>query len=253
MHTKSMSWGIAFLVSIFISTGDALSCEWPIGEFLYEIKRGSKHTGTLIITATKESNLCVLGIEEWIRDTSYCHRAKRKEIWQKDRLIWYESSTAGWCGFLASKFRPQSCTWNDDGSPIRIEATLDGNRIRVQRRNSAHFVPANILTMNFLNPALRKQQEEMQVLDAITGDTKSVKLQHLGRESIVFLGKQVEADHYLFIDDTGERDLWYDERGMWIKMFLRKDDVLFSLLPETTTVNRPPPTDMHRQCLRHLP
>jgi Domain of unknown function (DUF6134) len=260
-------WALA-VVLVTVTSHAAISDEWPIGLFQYEVRRSAERIGTHTVTATHDGERLVVNVTEWIEVKGwygrYCHRAKRREVWDEGKLLRYDSATVGSCSGLVwgwDHVRPhKSCVWGDDREPVRVTAHQNEGKLVIATQNLSAgarlmAAPDTTLSTNFLNPLIR-QEQQVQLLDPITGELRAMKILDVGEESIA-LHDQTVATHkyqYSYIDDREDiHYVWYNRDGVMVMMKHIKDDVIFTLIPVVGSPNQSGPPPMNEECAPDFP
>jgi hypothetical protein len=251
MRTAVMVVGITLLSF----TGSVMGQDWPIGTFYYEITRKNVHTGMHTIASKRQGEDVVVETEEWLEDTGYCHASKRTEVWRSGTLLTFESSTAGSCSGFVRLFRPSACPWDEFGDPLTVSVVRKGKILLKQvGQEKSQEISGEVLPVNFMNPALRGPDHVAQVMDPITGELESMMISHKGVEKLSIGGSSTDTERYLVqVPDGQDRHLWYDPRGVWVKMFLQRDAVTFAAADPATMKSAVTSFVGKSGCLRTLP
>ena len=243
----------ACITSLFVS-GTALSQDWPMGTFYYEITRSNDQIGIHKIVSKRQGEDVVVETEEWVDDTGYCRASKRKETWRHGTLAAFESSTAGSCSIFVRMARPSVCPWDEFGDPITVSLVRkDKALFKTFGSEKSQQISAEAVPTNFLNPALRGSDHIVQVISPITGELKSMIIANKGVETLSIGNKSEKTERYLVQDQDGHnRELWYDSRGVWIQMFLHGDAVTFAAANPAKMESELPSFVRRSDCLRGL-
>lgn len=233
MNTTSrmMRTGVMVVgITLMSFNGTVMALDWPIGTFYYEVTRKKDHTGILKIVANRRGEDVVVETEEWLDDTGYCHASKRREVWRGGTLVTFESATAGSCSGFVRLFRPSACPWDEFGDAITVSVIRKGKVLVKQiGQEQSEEISGETLPANFLNPVFRGADRIVQVMSPMTGELESMKISNKGVEELSINDTSIKTDRYLVqIQDSQDRELWYDTRGVWVKMFLQKDGVTFA-------------------------
>jgi hypothetical protein len=240
---------LAACLILFSPAFPAEASDWPTGTYVYQIRKGANPIGVQVVTSGERGGSFTVEVDEFVRATSYCHHSLRTEVWQGGRLISFVSLTAGKCGLLASVFRPWRCRWRGDGLPHRVEAVSEGGVLRVSGPSGMREGTPSLIPLNPFNPHLRGFERETEVLTAREGVTRKAWITFIGEENIELGDGSVrKALRYRYRDDRWFRELWYDERGLWLRMFI-PEDVTFTLLPGADPADHAPPPDVDPRCL----
>jgi len=242
-------------ITFLFSSGTALSQDWPMGTFYYEITRSNNQIGIHKIVSKRQGEDVVVETEEWVDDTGYCRASKRREMWRHGTLTAFESFTAGWCSIFVRMARPSMCPWDEFGDPITISLVRkDKALFKTFGSEKSQQISAEAVPTNFLNPAFRGSDHIVQVISPITGELKSMIISNKGVENLSIGNKSEKTERYLVQDQEGHnRELWYDSRGVWIQMFLHGDAVTFAAASPAKMESELPSFVRRSDCLRKLP
>ena len=251
MRTGVMVVGMT-LVSL---SGTVVALDWPIGTFYYEVTRKKDHTGILKIVSNRHGEDVVVETEEWLHDTGYCHASKRREVWRSGALVTFDSSTAGSCSGFVRLFRPSACPWDEFGDPITVSVVRKGKvLLREIGQEQSEQISGEAFPTNFLNPVFRGADRIVQVMSPMTGELESMKISNKGVEELSISDTSIKTERYLIqIRDSQDRELWYDTRGVWVKMFLQKDAVTFAAADPAKMESAVTSFVAKSGCLRTLP
>lgn len=242
-------------IIMFSFGGTALAWEWPIGTFYYKITRKTKHTGFMKIVSKREGDDVVAETEEWLDDTGYCHASKRREVWRSGTLISFESSTAGSCSGFVRLFQADACPWDEFGEPITVSIVRkDKALLETIGPEKVVEISGEAIPTNFLNPAFRGPDHTVQVISPITGEGESMIIENKGMDNLSIGNTSEKAERYVVQDQDGQnRELWYDIRGVWIRMFLQRHAVTFAAADPARTKSELTSFVNKSRCLRKLP
>ncbi|MFQ5846678.1 MAG: DUF6134 family protein [Candidatus Methylomirabilales bacterium] len=226
-----------------------------MGTFYYEITRKNNQTGIQKIVSTRQGEDVVVETEEWLDDTGYCRASKRREVWRHGTLTAFESFTVGWCSIFVRMARPSVCPWDEFGDPMTVSLVRKDNVLFKQfGSEKSQQISAEAVPTNFLNPVFRGSDHIVQVISPITGELESMITSNKGVENLSIENKSENAERYLVQDQDGHnRELWYDSRGVWIKMFLPDDGVTFAAASSARMDSELPSFVRRSDCLRKLP
>lgn len=235
--------------------GSAASRDWPIGTFYYEITRKNHRTGILKIVSKRQDEDVIVESEEWVEDTGYCRASKRKEVWRKGTLVGFESSTAGSCSPFVRMFRPGVCPWDEFGDPITISVVRkDQALFETIGSEKSREISGEAIPTNFLNPAFRGPDHTLQVISPVTGELESMIVANKGVDNLSIGNTSEKTERYVVqVQDGQDHELWYDMRGVWIKMFLHGDAVTFAAADPARMESESRSFVGKSGCLRKLP
>jgi hypothetical protein len=230
-------------------TSFAEAGDWSTGTFVYEIKRGDKPIGAYIVAVQESGGSFTVEIDEWIRDTSYCHRTRQEEVWKNRRLRSFQCLFAGQCGALARIFRPEVCKWMKGGPSHQVTAALKGDLLHISGPSGTMEAPSSVIPFNPFNPHLRDTEEKIEILVTPDGEIQEAWVSFIGEEQIELGDGTVKKSfRYRYRDEKWFKDLWYDERGLWLRM-QTTDDVTFTLMPGADPADYAPPAGADERCL----
>ena len=111
---------------------------------------------------------------------------------------------------------------NDDGTSKSVTARREGNRIKVTGgKKGPVTAAANIVPTTHWNPNQPLAPQTLDTLDGVLRDGPATKL---GVQKITAAGKQVDAEHYRYLGDLNNTEVWY-ANGRWVRMqFTSKKD-----------------------------
>jgi hypothetical protein len=134
--------------------------------------------------------------------TLYRFEQDRNELWRDGRLVSLETRT------------------NDDGDRFALTAWATDDGVQVNGRSFDGFVPADIMPTGFWD--IRTVQRK-QLLNSENGSLLDISATQIGEETVTAWGRPVRATHYRIDGDT-EKDLWYDETGIWVGLRMTASD-----------------------------
>ena len=241
-------------ITFLCLSGTAVSQDWPMGTFYYEITRNNNQIGIHTIVSKRQGEDVVVKTEEWVDDTGYCRASKRREMWRHGTLTAFESSTAGWCSIFVRMARPSVCPWDEFGDPITVSVVRKAKVLfKTVGSEKSQQISAEAVPTNFLNPAFRGSDHIVQVISPITGELKSMIISNKGVENLSIGNKSERTERYLVQDQDGHnRELWYDSRGIWIRMFLHGEAVTFVAASPAKMESELPSFVRRSDCLRGL-
>lgn len=153
--------------------------------------------GDLIVQTTFVVQVRLIGI------SVYSYRYQASDVWRD--------------GCLASL----RSTIDDDGKRLSVEATRDGERLRITGPKGVVMAPASIFPTHHWHPGVIGSS---QVLNTITGTVDRVVMVDHGPQAVAIgRGMTVTARKYAY---TGElsNEVWYDDGGRWVKMRFTAND-----------------------------
>jgi hypothetical protein len=259
LHRNTESWikagRLLFAsVTLLCVSDPASSQDWPLGTFYYEITRKNKQTGIQKIVSTRQGEDVVVETAQWVDDTGYCRVSKRREIWRNGTLAAFDSSTVGSCSVFVRMARPAVCPWDEFGDPITVSVVRKENVLfKTVGSEMSQQIVGEVIPMNFVNPVFRGSDHTIRVINSITGEIETMVVSHDGVEAVSIGNVSEKAERYLVQDQVGHhRNLWYDARGVWIKMFLPGEAVMFAVAGRAQMESALPSFVKKSDCLRAL-
>lgn len=134
--------------------------------------------------------------------TLYRFEQDRNELWRDGRLISLETRT------------------NDNGDRYALTAWATADGVQVAGRDFDGLAPADIMPTGFWD--IRTVQRTL-LMNSETGELMDVSVTRIGEETVTAWGRPVSATHFRVEGDT-EKDLWYDEKGVWIGLRMTASD-----------------------------
>lgn len=178
-------------------------------EIIFDIYRKEQLIGTHTVTFEEDGNtlrvfsksditIRILGLP------LYSFIYSSREIWQHGQLISIEAET------------------DDDGDKSSMRAQRHNGMLDVFSASTQSRVPGSIYPTTHWNSGVIGST---QILNTITGQINAITMQDLGIETVKTASGSRLARHYAYRGDL-ETDLWYDMKGLWVKMrFPGKDGV----------------------------
>ncbi len=242
-------------ITFLFLSGTALSQDWPMGTFYYEITRNNNQIGIHKIVSKRQGEDVIVKTEEWVDDTGYCRASRRREMWRHGTLTAFKSFTAGWCSIFVRMARPSVCPWDEFGDPITVSLVRkDKALFKTVGSGKSQQISAETVPTNFLNPVFRGSDHIVQVISPITGELKSMIISNKGVENLSIGNKSERTERYLVQDQDGHnRELWYDSQGVWIQMFLHSEAVIFAAASHAKMESELPSFVRRSDCLRKIP
>lgn len=171
----------------------------PSGSFIYQVTRQGdvigeqrltfEHQGgNLVVTTDAKIDVKLLGL------SLYGYDQHVEEVWSGGKLIGV-SSTA-----------------DDDGTPKKVEMTLQGNELTGNFNGKTRTAPLGVFPNSFWNEDSVKQ---VQILDTSRGKVRHVTVFDKGKVSLTLPYGVVSAHHYS-MDGEMKRELWYDDKGVLV-------------------------------------
>ncbi|MDJ0949781.1 MAG: DUF6134 family protein [Alphaproteobacteria bacterium] len=199
----TLSWKFtAAAMALWLLPGAGVAAEAPDGTFRYVVSH-SLHGDVGHLTNTIQRDGPELLVKTQLRITGkvlgiVVRRIEedRQEIWREGRLIAYESRADDNGEIVVTRGRAEGDAFVIDGSEGRVEA------------------PADLYTATAWSIGMVDARVLMGTKD---GDLNRVTITAVGTDPIEVAGRQVPARLYHVRGDT-ERDLWFDSRGVPLKI-----------------------------------
>lgn len=144
--------------------------------------------------------------------TLYRFEQDRNELWRDGDLISLETRT------------------NDDGDRFALTAWATPDGLQINGREFDGLAPADIMPTGFWDI---RTVERTQLLNSEDGGLLEIAVTRIGVETVTAWGRPVRASHYRIDGDT-EKDVWYDESGIWVALQMTASDgstIEYRLLP----------------------
>ena len=119
--------------------------------------------------------------------------------------------------------------WHDNQLQSVTAVTTEGGQsvtISYDKSTTAKIVA---YASNHWHPGVLKSQ---QVFNTITGNLSQISLTKQGNEELDTQSSRTAASHYRYAGDI-EADVWYDDRGLWVKLqFMGEDGSVITYIRE---------------------
>lgn len=111
---------------------------------------------------------------------------------------------------------------NDDGKRGSVSARREGDTIKVTgSKKGPVTAPVSIVPTTHWNPDQPLARETLDTLDGVVREGPATKL---GRDRLIVAGIPMEAQHYRYLGDLSNTEVWY-AGGRWVQMkFTSKKD-----------------------------
>ncbi len=121
-------------------------------------------------------------------------------------------------------------TTNDDGQKARFRAELAGRELAIEGPAGRQKAPLGAMTdIAFWNPKIARQD---QVVDTWLGQLAPLIVGSGDLEEIELRGRRIRARRYSFTANRGRSGkVWYDERGVWVRGYLKTPNAELDYLP----------------------
>ena len=133
----------------------------------------------------------------------YRYQLRRTESWENGKLIAF----AAWT--------------DDDGKVSEVQGRREGETFRVAGPRGVTQAPATALPGNLWNAQI---VQASHIIDNETGQAAPLQAVTGELETVEACGGQVQARHYRLTGKESQ-DVWYDERGHWVRMELTARDM----------------------------
>lgn len=134
--------------------------------------------------------------------TAYHYRYESDSVWNHDKLIRLRAVT------------------NDDGAKTTVEAAWRDEKFVIEGPQGEASLGHGLYPTDHWNPGVLATS---RVLNTITGRVNDVRIVPQGTDHIVAEGRIIAATHYRYTGDL-QNDVWYDERGHWVKLRFKAKD-----------------------------
>jgi hypothetical protein len=130
--------------------------------------------------------------------TVYRYEQTRSEVWRGPEIVALDSVA------------------NDDGTLYDIEGRVGRDGMRVTSHGKSWTLPADSVPASYWNVSMVTAKGR-PLVDGQSGRILDATVTKIGQERIKAGGKDIVATHYR-LGTEQPRDLWYDDRGRWVKM-----------------------------------
>lgn len=129
------------------------------------------------------------------------------------------SSTAVWHDGRLKSLRAMT---DDDGDrrEVTVEADDEAGTLRLHDGQYWNSVPSGTFPSNHWHVGVLHQHI---VINTLTGEASDVRIIRLGEEMIETANGTLSATRYAYSGDI-DTEVWYDDRGRWVKMRFRAED-----------------------------
>jgi hypothetical protein len=158
----------------------------PIGEHRFTV--ASEGAARQV---TSEADFAV----KFIGITAYRYHHHVEEQWTGDCLSSLKSST------------------DDDGKPASVGLVKAGDANEITTAAGKRSEPGCLMTYAYWNPAMREQK---RLLNPQTGKVDAVKVEQVGKGTVVVGGKDVASTDWRVTGGDSPIDLWISDQGDWV-------------------------------------
>ena len=181
----------------------------PIGRYHYTVLRQGDKIGTHIRNVSRQSATLVVETDielavKFFGITAYRYRHQSVERWRSNTLIDLESRT------------------RKNGTRKRLHGERDGSGVLLleNHKGERRRFPESPLTTTLWHP---ETPHVGQLLEVEDGWMKTNAASYLGTETVQAGDRELSARHYR-LDAEVERDVWYDARGLLLRVAFEHDD-----------------------------
>ncbi len=164
-----------------------------VGEHRYELVHDGNET-TLTADIDLEAELLFVTVRTYT--------SQRKEVWRDGRLVEYRAHT------------------NDDGRIIEVEARAEGDALVIEGPNGTRRAPGDTFSASAWD--LERFADGL-VMATETGEVMRIEVEEVGLEQVTLAGGEPAQVTRHRVTGDMEQDMWYDERGMWVKLRFKRD------------------------------
>lgn len=181
----------------------------PQGDRLeFSILRNGERIGSRTVEFTRKGDrLEVLTrveiVVKFMAIPVYKRTERKRELWRKGVLIEYDDYS------------------DDHGKKSTVRARREAGKLISQgSAGTTETRGKDIMPSTYWNIATVNRT---RLLDSTTGAIVHVKVQPVGEEDVAVGASHVQARRYRMTGDL-ERELWYDENGVWVRMISTASD-----------------------------
>lgn len=102
---------------------------------------------------------------------------------------------------------------DQNGTLFRVDGATTDNGFQISTNGKNVTLPSCISTFAYWDKSFLQHS---QLLNSQTGEYLDVKVEDLGKQTIVVSGRSVEADSYKLNADDLDIELWYSSGGQWL-------------------------------------
>ena len=202
-----------------LSVGRAFACTHPSERVEYVVHHETygdvgRHVVTfacqgddLVVETEIAGEVRVLMVPIFRRDGRY------REVWRGERLIAFDSRIV------------------DNGEVYEVRARANGEHTLIEGRRGRIEAPLTIVSNH---PWNHEVIDRTLLFDTQRGRLQEVRVTSAGTETIIAVGRKVEARKYRITGDL-ERELWYDQAGNWLQSRLEHDGAKITLTRDKIT------------------
>jgi hypothetical protein len=204
MNVRYRSWCTAMLSAILLPLAVAAQSTAAVREeFHFDVSLDRRPIGTHRFLVTRASDgqasiesmarfdVRILGIP------AYRYRHRATEHWQGDCLAAIDAAT------------------DDNGRPLRVEGSQQRGRFLLQQP-APMALPGCVSAYAYWNRDLLLRQREL--LNPQTGRLDALRVETIGAETLDLNGRRMSASRYRLHAAGNAIDLWYSERGDWLRL-----------------------------------
>ncbi len=180
----------------------------PDSRLDFRLMRHGSQIGTHAMTFSRDGELLTvqIAVDVLVKFgpiplVRYTHR--NQEIWQRDRLVGFESRT------------------DRNGKPLHVKARWDGPGLAVEGTGTPRYIaPANALATTHWNSSMLRGPmigtQDGQLVHPVVSAQPEERIR-------LASGEQIAARHYRLSGDL-DFDIWYDTSDTWAGMRFAADD-----------------------------
>lgn len=181
----------------------------PLGRYRYTVLRQGRPIGTHVRTLRRDGDVLVVASAvdlsvDLLGIPVYSYRHRSVERWRGATLLELTSRT------------------DKNGTAKRLNGRRDGDGVLVleNHKDERRAFRDSPLTTSLWHPATPRARELLEVED---GWMKTNAARQIGRESVPVGAGSRAARHYRLGGEV-ERDVWYDARGLLLRVAFQHDD-----------------------------
>lgn len=199
------------LTGLTACTAGVLAYDDPVNlygeQIRFEIRRQGKPVGSHVVSFERtgdaiRSRSAVHIAVDFLFFTAFRYRYESEALWRQGRFERFDVDI------------------KDNGKSLRLTATHDGERTVISGTAGALTVPTSLHATEHWNAGILTQR---QVLNTLTGKINNVVIRPGLTELVETERGPVAATVYHYSGDL-VIDVWYDEKGRWVKMRFKGRD-----------------------------
>ncbi|WP_417514086.1 DUF6134 family protein [Minwuia sp.] len=169
---------------------------------VFDVYRGGDRIGSHTVSFSQAEDGVKVDVDfkvavKMLGLTVYRFEYGSSALWRDDRLAMLDAAV------------------NDDGTRHRVTAQVENGQTRLQGPKGPESADGAVFPSNHWHPAV---VGETRVINTLTGSFADVAIRRAGTEPVATNAGEVQAARYTYSGDLRDVDVWYDDRGRWVRM-----------------------------------